>query len=481
MIGWFPKPYEDELCYSVFARYFARSGYICYTSASEELFVNSKVRPNIEFCNLLSNEVQTQIGSIKSFIHNHTMLNYYIFSLCHDKQTKALELAYSMNLKELLNVLPMPKSKTTRYLKHCPLCIKEDREKFGETYWHRAHQIFGISACYKHGCKLINSNVSIASTASPSLINAELSFDNTCNFVSQALPLEVDIAKYSFEILRINASSQTSVASYLNDKLSETSYLSVRGAKRYIGKLSLDFTKYYKDIDLLGFGMPWQIEKVLNGSRLNSFEISLIGLFLDISARELSTRSKSFKTRSTKDFDNKIKQLKSSGLNYREIADELHLSYDYTKLLGNGGRKNLKGRVSSHKGGHRIEWEKLDEKTFSKIVCLVTELNTIGTSRPKKISVSLIERMAGLKECQLKRMPRCLEFVKINTISQEEHWARTIAWAIYKLNSESRVVNISNILKITNMRKKYIEAALPFLNLYLDSKIENDLFKNILS
>ena len=45
MIGFFPKPYEDELAYSVFARYFERSGYTCFASCSEDLYVNPKNKP----------------------------------------------------------------------------------------------------------------------------------------------------------------------------------------------------------------------------------------------------------------------------------------------------------------------------------------------------------------------------------------------------------------------------------------------------
>jgi len=36
----------------------------------------------------------------------------------------------------------------------CPLCVKEDRERYGETYWHLSHQLQGIDVCHKHGCYL---------------------------------------------------------------------------------------------------------------------------------------------------------------------------------------------------------------------------------------------------------------------------------------------------------------------------------------
>ncbi len=35
-------------------------------------------------------------------------------------------------------------------LRYCPLCIYEDRRKFGKCYWHRIHQVSGVFICPKH-------------------------------------------------------------------------------------------------------------------------------------------------------------------------------------------------------------------------------------------------------------------------------------------------------------------------------------------
>lgn len=39
-------------------------------------------------------------------------------------------------------------------LKYCPDCIKADQKRYGESYWHREHQIPYMSICRKHGCRL---------------------------------------------------------------------------------------------------------------------------------------------------------------------------------------------------------------------------------------------------------------------------------------------------------------------------------------
>jgi hypothetical protein len=36
------------------------------------------------------------------------------------------------------------------YLRVCPECVREDRAAFGETYWHRQHQLRGVDSCFQH-------------------------------------------------------------------------------------------------------------------------------------------------------------------------------------------------------------------------------------------------------------------------------------------------------------------------------------------
>ncbi len=60
-----------------------------------------------------------------------------------------------------------------KYLRYCPSCVLEDRRLFGECYWHRIHQIFGVEVCEEHSLFLQNSTVNIRSQASRELITAE--------------------------------------------------------------------------------------------------------------------------------------------------------------------------------------------------------------------------------------------------------------------------------------------------------------------
>jgi hypothetical protein len=45
-------------------------------------------------------------------------------------------------------------SDTVRFRRVCTLCLREDFEQYGESYWHRAHNLPGVLSCLRHGCGL---------------------------------------------------------------------------------------------------------------------------------------------------------------------------------------------------------------------------------------------------------------------------------------------------------------------------------------
>ena len=141
--------------------------------------------------------------------------------------------------------------------------------------------------------------------------------------------------------------------------------------------------------------------------------------------------------------DTFIKHLKESGLNYRQIANIVGLSYDYVKLVAYGKKNNNKNKTISNNGGKRIDWSLLDKTTLPKVIELIDSLNSSCEERPKKISIGLVERKAGLKERQLIRLPNCFEYVTNHIISQEEFWEQVVDWAINKLIEQNKPINIT--------------------------------------
>ena len=90
-IACFPELYPDELVYSVLARYYVHSGYPAYIFCAEDIFVNKRVKPDIEFFNVMKPEVLGLLCkdmSMAELVEKHTMFPYARFLPC-ERRTKA--------------------------------------------------------------------------------------------------------------------------------------------------------------------------------------------------------------------------------------------------------------------------------------------------------------------------------------------------------------------------------------------------------
>ena len=204
-IAYFPKIYEDELVYSVLARYYQHSGNLLYVTCAEDLYIKKTIRPDIEFINEVKPEVLgllCQNITIEELIEKHTMFPYYTRFLPMERRKQAFG-ALCERSGNYDNLLALPKRRdgNQRYLRYCPICVEEDREIYGETFWHRNHQMLGIDCCSKHGCRLINSNVLISSKASPSLISAEQEIESVDSII-YGNEVEMELAKYTANVFQ---------------------------------------------------------------------------------------------------------------------------------------------------------------------------------------------------------------------------------------------------------------------------------------
>lgn len=148
-IVYFPTIHEDELLWSAITRYYSHVGYINEIEVAKDLYENPKSFMNREFVHAFHKEAMEKMTSQKDWntiIEKHTMYPYYARFLCEKKRNKAYESLYYQR-GNYHNVMPIPIENGTRYFRYCPLCVKEDRERLGETYWHRNHQLIGVNVC----------------------------------------------------------------------------------------------------------------------------------------------------------------------------------------------------------------------------------------------------------------------------------------------------------------------------------------------
>ena len=466
MLGFFPDIYPDELLYSQLARYYTKSGYTAYIFAAEELYEKRTVKPDIEFLNPLTKnafDIITKNISCDSIIKNHTMFSYYARFLNRERRNLAYQSLLEMK-GNFYNLLAIPKNKENRYLRYCPVCTQEDRELYGETYWHRIHQMIGVNVCPIHNCYLLNSDVLISSRASPALITAEeKAMSSEVNQVKTNI--EFEIAKYVMNVFNsdIDMDNDISAGDFLHSQMANTKYRSVRGRQRNMKTFSSDFQAKFKDLDC-DFKESWQLQKVLNGYRTNTYEICLIAILLNIPYESLVNMKLPEKSQE-EIFDEKVRELHNQGLKYPEIAKRLNASYNVVKPVGEG----LYGKYSyelDEPKMRRIEgdkWTRIDYDTLPLVVNAIELLKGNNEVRPKKISVGLIEKFLKLPCKRIYLLPMCKAEIEKHYETQEQYWARELSWAVNKLKKENHPVNYTRIKLLTNMRKENLKACIPYI------------------
>ena len=334
MIGIFPELYPDELVYSCLARYAAYTGYVTHRSVAEDLFRNRLERPSVEFFNTLTEDAMSHLTAkrdIRDVIQQHTLFDYYARFAPAGKRKKLMELFVCGDTKTFNNVISTRKL-GWRFLRFCPICTQEDREKYGETYWHRIHQLPEIQICHKHGCYLHDTEISMRSKVSPAFYPAEVvvPYDETPVFYDNVL--ESSIAKYVAAVLSssYDMESTVPVGAFLLSRLEGTKYSSPRGEACHLTLLHDDIQKNYKAINLFGFAEMWQLSKLLAGSRHNFYEVCLVAYFLGIKADELSKMRLPEESQYER-FDRLTQEMRAQGLKSPEIGRRLGASHHVVK------------------------------------------------------------------------------------------------------------------------------------------------------
>lgn len=486
MIACFPEIYPDELLYSQLARYYVQSGYIAYRHAAEDLYTNRAVRPDMEFLNKFSDDAFFKITKsmpIETIVEKHTMFSYYGRFLPFERRNNAFRSLAAMQ-GNYRNLLAMPRRKTNknRYIRYCPLCAADDRKQYGETYWHRQHQMQGIDICNIHSCYLMESGLIIGGEASPMLIAAEEFIPASSEIVMCENELEREIARYVAGVFNsdINMDSDVFAGDFLHSRMSGTKYRSVRGQQRNIALFHADFVEYYKTLDKNCFTELWQIQKTLTNDRINIVEICMMAMFLEIPISDLVNMRLPDKTQEQL-FDEEIYRLRGQGLKYPQIAGRLNVSLSTVKSVGEKkyGTYHKLQKKSIKNGIKPKNWKQIDAIMLQDVRTAIKKLQGNETTRPKRITISAIEKMLNLLPKQIDKLQLCKAEIKKYLISQQEYWAIEVIWAAKKVISEGKILNWTSIRVLTNMRRDNLKSCIPYLNQYTDDVLLIDMITSL--
>jgi hypothetical protein len=167
MVSFFPKPYPDEILYSIIARYHIRSANTSPKVTLTELFNSSSTVATADLpshLNRLNQNLQLFSNStVEELIDKYTLYPFYSVFL---PPKRAIQVKESMKAKQggdihtragiMASSITMP-----RYFRFCPNCLEQDLRKYGEVYWHRLHQTPGVLVCPIHTVILNDSTVPI--------------------------------------------------------------------------------------------------------------------------------------------------------------------------------------------------------------------------------------------------------------------------------------------------------------------------------
>lgn len=475
MITFFPSFYPDELLYSRLARYYQKSGLIAYIYAAEELLANPHDRPDFEFLNvytpsaisLMTNEI-----SMGEIVMRHTMFPYFARFLPMERRKRAYQAMRNMQ-RDYHNHIAYPKSKDglSRFARYCPLCAEADRQTYGETYWHRQHQIIGVDICPVHHCTLIKSNFSISSRTSPSLITAEESIDENSEVVLCGNFVEIQLAEYIASVFSapLMLDNDVDVGAFLHSKMTGTSYLSIRGRKRDMVTLHRDFCIFYDGLPQNWFTEMWQLQKLLNGYRTNMYEVCLMAMFLHIPSSELTYMTLPAVS-AERAYDEQIISMHKQGMNYREISKAVGGGYDTVKAIGEGryGGNHVHSDVHRKSGVKGRNWNQIDEDTLPMVKRVIADMVSDIVNRPVRINAAAVMRALGLPKKFIDNLPQCKAYIRTHTENQQEYWAREIVWAYCSISSSGKAVNRTAVCALINLRKQDFQSSLPYLQKYTD-------------
>lgn len=164
MIGWFPVPYPDETFSSICYRYAERVKYPHKKGMGIDLFGSRIVATSVDVPHNLAHLLQRlppgSAMTADSIFENHSFLPYYRPFLRQETYDAVIAQAMGeIGETNILGALSKFRKHTPVYLRYCPECVLKDRQQYGETYWHRQHQLPGVEICPQHHVWLENTFV----------------------------------------------------------------------------------------------------------------------------------------------------------------------------------------------------------------------------------------------------------------------------------------------------------------------------------
>ncbi|MWC27176.1 TnsD family Tn7-like transposition protein [Paenibacillus sp. MMS18-CY102] len=302
-LPFFPAPYDDELFYSVAARYHEWSTHAADKHTVKDLLGRQTLSAVFDLPGNLQ-EVCRNIGSehleVNRLIDDHSMFPVYRPFLAPERiiqleQAMASGSGGALHTRSGVMASSVPMIRTLRF---CSSCITADTESHGEPYWHRSHQLHGVDCCHIHRIPLREAGI---------IRDNKHVFSDISQDVAECVGNPLKLWQYSEVIAsEVNWLLTNTPRSCSSTELSGQyhSLLRNRGYADYNGRikkseLKADFQTYYgvEYLQYLGCSLEGEshwLARLLRKGRTSVHPIKhiLLAHFLDSNLADFFSRSK---------------------------------------------------------------------------------------------------------------------------------------------------------------------------------------------
>jgi hypothetical protein len=154
---YFPRLYPDELTSSLLIRASRHLG-IRYDEVTKGL-TGSNVKTRVHFTNpfALMQIAKATRMTYDDVLVNHTLYPYVtaLMTVRRREQLRAGLFETTPQVRSDFNWLAGAPWSNLACRRFCPQCLREDLQKYGESYWHRSHQLPGVYTCISHRLPLL--------------------------------------------------------------------------------------------------------------------------------------------------------------------------------------------------------------------------------------------------------------------------------------------------------------------------------------
>lgn len=191
-----PAPYENELFYSVVARFADRMGLRLSSDVGRFVFGRERITPTVEIPTrldllmprLLPNSQHTPARLIAF----HSLVPYYTAFMSEDRALLARAAVMAADANVSIKRLGISSLRNPLTLRLCTDCVADDRKNKREPYWRRPHQLPGVSKCHLHDLTLLEGPL-VRGVQSSGFISVSRAFENATTMMPVVINAPTEI------------------------------------------------------------------------------------------------------------------------------------------------------------------------------------------------------------------------------------------------------------------------------------------------